>query len=1363
MSTYGNSFDQTLGIMTAGTEIMVGMPSQVARGWRTIAANISAVGESSKEYVDKSGEVNITMKKQNGEIKTTYEFLTDLYKGQKGVSKAWDKLNKDQKTAIALELAGKNNQEKFLAVMNNFETALMATETAERSHGSAMRENARYLDSLEGRVQALKSAWSSFSNAMLKGDDLKGILEGLTNTLKFFTSDFGQALIKIGMGMAMFTGVTKLVQGVAGAKLFTGITKGAKGAGKALEKAGKTGGKATKTFGKFGATIGKAGGVLSKMQLAMLSPQFLAIAAAATLAGVGIYKLYKHFQKGKDTTERYNKSLQDFEETEQKYKDIVTEIADLQTKVDMGEATESEKKRLEILKEQKKEYKEQLKIKRQIMQFDFKDDVTKNAQKSKRDQIYADEMKGKRNTVKNRTAAREKADSADLSEYTELTKTTEEYAKSLQTTGKALEAVNKQKQIMANTKEGSDEWRDAAKNFELYNEQYEEANKQSNNFRKSLVDQIAEWDKVYGSAEEMPEDIRASYLEAKELEGAMGNLSNLAQNVVFDGSVGDMEWSVLTQNIQKMGETIGVAVDEAGNFNRIDLSTFQAGLEGLGFQTSDVVGILQQISETNPEATIDLNGEEVALGRIKDFDQLLEAQDGKIATSEIALDKEDAIEGIGTLENGLSLIDESEVKATVEADVKGDKEVKQLTDDVEKTPDKKNVNVKATGEVDDSVEDVTSVTNAPPLIDRTIVMRGVDEGATELVQNVNNQKVQPKTMQVGGKLSQSFTNAKSQYEKVPKTRSSTLTIGGKIAASFTSAVNKIKSVKSSLGFAKGTRNAPEGLAEVNERGWEFIRDAKTGQLRVAGGGNRTVTYLGRGDEVYTHAESKRMISDYNDIEIPQHAKGKKSKKSKGKKQDNYNKKYDAITKWYDDQVKKAEHTQEMNHLTDKWLADQKQKFRNQAQTKLDALNKKKIKGKGKLKRTRSLTQDLRFGQEESMEDALHDIATDIIDNMLSGQAGTATDLQNTLAEINRQASHLSEKEKTEYTKEAYKTHLEYNLKLFENEKRTYKDMRAQVEDYHKSGMISAKEYYDYLDDLMEQQLEKEVKSLEKRKKKNEDTYDLAKSWIDRKIESLEKENEQMDEQNELIEKQNDLEKARTQRIKVYRQGKGFVYEQDTQAIKEATSALREYKKEEESEELKSWRKVSELFDQMEASAEVANLERLVGASFGDLFGGFGTNLGDWENWLKNSLSEKYGLENLIAETDELKGYEAIQNFLQGMDDTISEEQILNSIAKNRFATGTLSAPAGFARVAENGYEIALLGKGDAVMPHGVSRNLMEWGQHSPTEFIDMQENGNITNYAFDSLVLPNVTDANSFVRELHNLPNKALQYSRGRA
>ena len=78
--------------------------------------------------------------------------------------------------------------------------------------------------------------------------------------------------------------------------------------------------------------------------------------------------------------------------------------------------------------------------------------------------------------------------------------------------------------------------------------------------------------------------------------------------------------------------------------------------------------------------------------------------------------------------------------------------------------------------------------------------------------------------------------------------------------------------------AKGLRNAEEGLTEVNEQGWEFIRDAKTGKLRVAGGGKRTVTLLGKGDAVYTHAESQRMLSQEDDIHISQHKRGSSSSK-----------------------------------------------------------------------------------------------------------------------------------------------------------------------------------------------------------------------------------------------------------------------------------------------------------------------------------------------------------------------------------------------------------------------------------------------------------------------------------------------------
>lgn len=115
----------------------------------------------------------------------------------------------------------------------------------------------------------------------------------------------------------------------------------------------------------------------------------------------------------------------------------------------------------------------------------------------------------------------------------------------------------------------------------------------------------------------------------------------------------------------------------------------------------------------------------------------------------------------------------------------------------------------------------------------------------------------------------------------------------------------------------------------------------------------------------------------------------------------------------------------------------------------------------------------------------------------------------------------------------------------------------------------------------------------------------------------------------------------------------------------------------------------------------------------------------------------------------LEGWQAIQDFFKGDNATISEAQLNSYInnVKNRLATGTSNASAGLARVAENGYEIALLGRGDAVMPHNISENLMQWGQYSPLEV--MQAGGATTtqSYNFDKLILPNVTNADQFIRE----------------
>lgn len=77
----------------------------------------------------------------DGQLLSSYELLTKL-------NEKWDTLDTNTKNYIASTIAGTNQLNNFLALMNNFEHAQDATATALGSAGSATRENSRYMESL---------------------------------------------------------------------------------------------------------------------------------------------------------------------------------------------------------------------------------------------------------------------------------------------------------------------------------------------------------------------------------------------------------------------------------------------------------------------------------------------------------------------------------------------------------------------------------------------------------------------------------------------------------------------------------------------------------------------------------------------------------------------------------------------------------------------------------------------------------------------------------------------------------------------------------------------------------------------------------------------------------------------------------------------------------------------------------------------------------------------------------------------------------------------------------------------------------------------------------------------------------------
>jgi len=100
LSTYGNTFEQTIGLVTAGTEIFQNRSQQVARGLNTVASRIAKNEKALKQY---GVEV---YDQATGDLRSTYDILKDLSQGAEGVTKTWEQMSKAEQVALGTTLAG---------------------------------------------------------------------------------------------------------------------------------------------------------------------------------------------------------------------------------------------------------------------------------------------------------------------------------------------------------------------------------------------------------------------------------------------------------------------------------------------------------------------------------------------------------------------------------------------------------------------------------------------------------------------------------------------------------------------------------------------------------------------------------------------------------------------------------------------------------------------------------------------------------------------------------------------------------------------------------------------------------------------------------------------------------------------------------------------------------------------------------------------------------------------------------------------------------------------------------------------------------------------------------------------------------
>ena len=331
LSVGNNSFEESLGLLTAGTEVTRNA-SKVSRALVSIQSRLnqvidesSSTGQALTEWYKKH---NIAILDQQGQLRSLYDVLTD-------VAEIWPELTKNEQAYYLNQQAGANQSQNLAAILSNFDTAAKATATAVNSAGSAMKENEAYAESLDFQTNVLKADFQDLANNVIDKQLISALLTLGDAFLKVANTGLGTFITKVGLlagagwGLSSLLKVSNILPTIA--TQFSNF-----GAVISLVAEGS---------GTFGAAIGAAGGAAS-----VALPIFLAVSAAI----VGIVELANALEENAHKAE---KELEDLQTQIKEMEDPSSEYSDLKSRVD--ELTDSELVRLGVLQSQLDTLKEQ--------------------------------------------------------------------------------------------------------------------------------------------------------------------------------------------------------------------------------------------------------------------------------------------------------------------------------------------------------------------------------------------------------------------------------------------------------------------------------------------------------------------------------------------------------------------------------------------------------------------------------------------------------------------------------------------------------------------------------------------------------------------------------------------------------------------------------------------------------------------------------------------------------------------------------------------------------------------------------------------------------------------------------------------
>jgi TP901 family phage tail tape measure protein len=156
--------------------------SEAGTAMRSFISRTFRIGSEGAEDAGKAEEalkrIGVAVRDSQGQFRSFTDILMDT-------SKAWGTLDKVNQMAVAQAVGSTHHYSKFISLMEQMPMAVDATSSAFDSQNSAIKENAKFLDSIQGRTQVLGVTIEEKFKNLISSDGIKGfitILTKLTNT-----------------------------------------------------------------------------------------------------------------------------------------------------------------------------------------------------------------------------------------------------------------------------------------------------------------------------------------------------------------------------------------------------------------------------------------------------------------------------------------------------------------------------------------------------------------------------------------------------------------------------------------------------------------------------------------------------------------------------------------------------------------------------------------------------------------------------------------------------------------------------------------------------------------------------------------------------------------------------------------------------------------------------------------------------------------------------------------------------------------------------------------------------------------------------------------------------------------------------